>query len=97
MQREYLLAAEADRYRSVQMGAADVDDAGLTAGWHVDGGRPEAGEPCWAWSATPACPEQPGIAPLVVAMNAKHAATRAETSERTSGFTMAPGLEETTI
>ena len=27
-------------------------------------------------------------------MNAKHAATTAETSERTSGFSMAPRLEE---
>ena len=97
MQRDHTLAAEGGRCRGVQMGATDVDDAGLAAGRHVVVAARMAGEPCWAWSATPACPEQPGIAPPALAMNAKHAATTAETSERTSGFSMAPGLEETRI
>ena len=35
VQREHLLAAEGGRCRGVQMGAADVDDAGLAAGRHV--------------------------------------------------------------
>jgi hypothetical protein len=37
------------------------------------------------------------MAPLAVAMNAKHAAATAETSERSSGFSVAPGLKETAI